>query len=136
MIWEGKKKLRNSWYTTLQSPDAIIFVLDLLEYSHQKEETLSEFQKIINHYYNKRRTSRWVRKTESINQKRKDPPLLILANKIDLLDQIPSNLPEFLDKYNLPTDILESLKWKIFPVSAKEGNGLKRSFKWLIESMI
>jgi ADP-ribosylation factor-like protein 3 len=58
-------------------------------------------------------------------------PLLVLANKQDLISALPAN--EVADGMNLFS--IRDRPWQIQPCSAKTGNGLTEGIEWLVKQV-
>ena len=58
-------------------------------------------------------------------------PLLVLANKQDLINALPAN--EVADGLNLFN--IRDRAWQIQPCSAKTGDGLKDGMQWLVQQV-
>ncbi len=114
----GQKSYRDKWVTTLTAPNALVFVIDLSEDDPARQkEALEEFWRVMNHYG---------------GQKQEQFPILVIGNKVDLV-----NKPNEKDLAKL----LNLKKLKDRPVhvgltSARTGSGLEDSFKWLVTQLI
>ncbi len=58
-------------------------------------------------------------------------PLLIFANKQDLLNALPPN--EIAEGLHLPA--IRDRQWQIQPCSAKTGEGLQEGMEWLVRTL-
>jgi signal recognition particle receptor subunit beta len=58
----------------------------------------------------------------------KDVPLLVLANKQDLLNTLSQEM--IIEELNL--DSMKSRPWAIMPCSARNGKGLDEGIDWII----
>ena len=62
-----------------------------------------------------------------------DKPILILINKQDLVEKSPMNIEEAMDLY--PIAQLHNRSVNILLTSAKYGEGIETSLKWLVEKL-
>ncbi len=116
----GQKRLRKTWWTFTQNPDAIIFVVDLTETSERLEETRIEFEGIMKHFL------------PDASQPIKSPtPVLICGNKVDLVQQASVDPIKKLlnpDKYKI--------NYYIQLTSALTGEGVIEGIKWLMAELL
>ncbi len=114
----GQKSFRDQWVTTLNSPHALVFVIDLSDEDPARlTEAQEEFWRILNHFG---------------AQKQEQFPVLVLGNKVDLVKK-----PNEKDLARLLN--LEKLKDRPVHVgltSARTGLGVQESFKWLVTQLI
>jgi len=114
----GQKAYRDKWITTLTAPHALVFVIDVSEEDvARQKEALEEFWRVVNHF-------------EGLNLGRF--PILVIGNKVDLVKR-----PNEKDLAKL----LNLKKIKDRPVhlgltSARTGEGVEESFKWLVTELI
>ncbi|MHA1730625.1 MAG: ADP-ribosylation factor-like protein [Promethearchaeota archaeon] len=113
----GQRKFRDQWTTTVARPDALIYVVSLVETDKSRvEEANREFCRVVAH----------LRDGGGVF------PVLLLGNKLDLA---PKSSPKYVQKV-LDVKKLKGLKWKSFLTSAKTGDGVIESFRWLISALI
>ncbi len=116
----GQKRLRKTWWTFTQNPDAIIFVVDLTETPERMEETRVEFDGIMTHFL-----------PDASHPLKSLTPVLICGNKLDLVEHAS------IDPIN---KLLDPQKYKINYhlqlTSAKTGDGIIEGFKWLMRELL
>jgi small GTP-binding protein len=116
----GQKRLRKTWWSFTQNPDAIIFVVDLLEPPERMEETRLEFDGIMTHFL-----------PDASHPLKSLTPVLICGNKLDLVENAS------IDPIN---KLLNPKKYKINYqlqlTSAKTGAGIIEGFKWLMRELL
>ena len=111
----GQGPLRKNWFNKIYSPKSIIYVVDCNSSKEKQIETQKEFKKILDFYFSDKKT----------------PPLLILANKIDMaVDLSPYYLKNMF--FMLP----HKLNYHLGYCSAKSGKGITENFQWLIGEMV
>ena len=110
-MWDvgGQKTIRPYWRNYFESTDGIIYVIDSAD-RRRMEETGIELQQIID------------------EEKLSGVPLLIYANKQDLLNSLSSS--EITAGLNLHA--IRDRQWQIVPCSAKTGDGLKDGLEFII----
>lgn len=110
-MWDvgGQKTIRPYWRNYFESTDGIIYVIDSAD-RRRMEETGIELQQIID------------------EEKLSGVPLLIYANKQDLLNSLSSS--EITAGLNLHA--IRDRQWQIVPCSAKTGEGLKDGLEFII----
>mmetsp|Transcript_40475 Transcript_40475/g.95077 ORF Transcript_40475/g.95077 Transcript_40475/m.95077 type:complete len:83 (-) Transcript_40475:257-505(-) len=64
-------------------------------------------------------------------EKLSEVPLVILANKQDLMNAVP---PETIST-SLNLDSIRDRSWLIYPCSAKSNEGIREGMEWLIKQM-
>ncbi len=116
----GQKRLRKTWWTFTQNPDAILFVLDLTETPERLEETKLEFEGIMTHFL-----------PDASYPLKAPTPVLICGNKLDLMpnasvDPIKKLLDP--DKYKI--------NYYIQLTSALTGEGVIDGVKWLMRELL
>lgn len=114
----GQKAYRDSWITTLSTPNALVFVIDMSDEDiNRQKEALEEFWRVMNHFG---------------SQKLDKFPVLVIGNKVDLVKKPnEKDLVKFLN--------LKRLKERPVHVgltSARTGTGIEDSFKWLVTQLI
>lgn len=113
-VWDigGQKTIRPYWSNYFESSDCLIYVIDSSD-RRRLEESGSELNELLQ------------------EDKLANIPLLIFANKQDLLQALPAN--EISDALSLH-NIRERL-WNIQACSAKEGDGLQEGMEWLVQNL-
>lgn len=115
----GQERLRKDWFAA-PPPDAIIFVVDAT-HEDQKEAEF-EFRRMAENYFVKNAPQKIP----------KDTPVLILANKIDLCQKMPSE--KQIEKILKPKSY--DMNYKIGLVSALRNEGIEENFKWLVKAFL
>jgi Ras-related protein Rab-1A len=108
----GQVKFRPLWAPYLKSQDALVFVFDVTD----KEN-----------YDNARELLHQVASMDSV----KDLPLLILLNKIDIIEPDIEEIKSILG-----IETLEKNIFKIFLTSATTNKGIVESFSWLSSELL
>ncbi len=116
----GQKRLRKTWWTFTQNPDAIVFVLDLTETPERLVETKEEFEGIMTHFL-----------PDASTPLKSPTPVLICANKLDL---VPNASVDIINKLLTPGKF--KINYHIQLTSAKTGEGLVDGFKWLMRELL
>lgn len=113
-VWDigGQKSIRPYWRNYYDQTDALIYVIDSAD-KKRIEETGIELQQLLD------------------EEKLADSPLLIMANKQDLVSAM--SLEEIDEELKLSS--IRGRTWKILPCSAKTGEGLKEAMEWLVEQV-
>jgi ADP-ribosylation factor-like protein 3 len=60
-------------------------------------------------------------------------PLLVLANKQDLLSAV--EVDEIVEEFDLTSRLHRGRAWTIQPCSAKTGDGLENGMQWIIDQL-
>ena len=104
-------KIRDLWCQYCAGADALIFVIDSSDYERYEEakEPLHEV----------------------INSDKRDVPLLVYANKQDLVGDYSSEI--IAEKLGL--DKKPDLRWKVQGTCAIKGDGLYEGLEWLFEQL-
>ena len=113
-VWDigGQKSIRPYWRNYYDQTDALIYVVDSAD-KRRMEETGVELQQLLD------------------EEKLSHVPLLVLANKQDLLNALsPAELTA-----ELGLNELRSRTWNIIACSAKTGEGLNEGLEWLVEQI-
>lgn len=113
-VWDigGQKSIRPYWRNYFDHTDAIIYVIDSSD-QKRMEETGVELDQLLN------------------EEKLDGVPLLVFANKQDLLNSLSSEeISEGLNLLNI-----RDRTWTIQPCSAKSGEGLHDGMEWVMESI-
>jgi len=110
-VWDigGQKTIRPYWSNYFESSDALVYVIDSSD-KRRLEESGRELMELL------------------AEDKLGGIPLLVFANKQDLLQACPAD--EIVDSLKL-TDIKDRT-WTIQACSAMDGNGLQEGMEWLI----
>ncbi|KAL7489714.1 hypothetical protein ACHAW6_015399 [Cyclotella cf. meneghiniana] len=113
-VWDigGQKTIRPYWRNYFDNTDALVFVIDS---SDQKRirETGSELDQLLN------------------EEKLKGVPLLVLANKQDLLNSLSPE--EIIGELRLKC--IRNRPWTIQPCSARDGEGLIDGMEWALNQI-
>jgi small GTP-binding protein len=118
----GQTKIQDIWLKFSRIPDAIIYVVDVTSNDEQKKEEQLFFEKIM---------ERFFANTSIKSKEKRNIPVLILGNKIDLnpeLKKMDIELNLNPKKYKLC--------YKIGLTSALKNIGIMRYFRWLIAQLI
>mmetsp|Transcript_44096 Transcript_44096/g.61281 ORF Transcript_44096/g.61281 Transcript_44096/m.61281 type:complete len:183 (-) Transcript_44096:176-724(-) len=113
-VWDvgGHKTLRPYWANYYQGTDALVFVIDSAD-QKRIAESGSELSRILE------------------EEDLASVPLLIFANKQDLLQALPADeISETLTLKNI-----KDRQWSIVACSAKTKDGLQEGMEWLIEQV-
>mmetsp|Transcript_11074 Transcript_11074/g.18107 ORF Transcript_11074/g.18107 Transcript_11074/m.18107 type:complete len:179 (-) Transcript_11074:370-906(-) len=111
-MWDigGQKTIRPYWRNYYESTDALIYVIDSAD-RRRIDETGMELNALLE------------------EDKLAGTPLLIYANKQDLLTALPAK--EIAESLNLHS--IRDRKWQIQACSAKNGEGLTEGLEWLMK---
>jgi len=111
-VWDigGQKTIRPFWSNYFESSDALVYVIDSSD-QRRLEESGAELKELL------------------AEDKLGGVPLLVLANKQDLAQALPSN--DISDTLQLGE--IKDRTWTIQACSAKEGTGLDDGLNWLAE---
>lgn len=110
-VWDigGQKAIRPYWRNYFDQTDALIYVVDSAD-RRRMEESAIELKQILD------------------EERLSDTPLLIMANKNDLMNALePSEVSEELD-----LNSIRDRKWNIQGCSAKTGDGLQDAMEWVV----
>ncbi|CAD7955210.1 unnamed protein product [Amoebophrya sp. A120] len=113
-VWDigGQKTIRPYWSNYFESSDCLVYVIDSSD-RRRLEESGSELNELLQ------------------EDKLSNVPLLIFANKQDLLQALPANeIAEELSLHNI-----RDRTWTIQACSAKAGEGLQEGMEWLVGHM-
>eukprot|EP00933_Yihiella_yeosuensis_P019068 TRINITY_DN15492_c0_g2_i3.p1 TRINITY_DN15492_c0_g2~~TRINITY_DN15492_c0_g2_i3.p1 ORF type:complete len:181 (+),score=50.68 TRINITY_DN15492_c0_g2_i3:102-644(+) len=110
-VWDigGQKSIRPYWSNYFEASDALVYVIDSSD-RRRLEESGEELRELI------------------AEDKLAGVPLLIFANKQDLLQATPAD--EIVECLNLGT--IADRTWTIQACSAKAGEGMQEGMEWLI----
>merc|ERR1712039_417170 len=111
-VWDigGQKTIRPYWSNYFESSDALVYVIDSPD-RRRLEESGGELRELL------------------AEDKLGGIPLLVFANKQDLLQATPAD--EISTALNLSA--IGDRTWTIQACSAKEGNGLQEGMEWLVQ---
>jgi ADP-ribosylation factor-like protein 3 len=114
-VWDigGQKVIRGYWSNYFETTDALLFVIDSSD-RRRLQESGQELAELIE------------------DEKLAGVPVLVFANKQDLLQALPANeIAEKLGLHNLPQR--GDRVWNIQACSAKTGEGLEEGMEWLLK---
>lgn len=113
-MWDigGQKSIRPYWRNYYEQTDAMIYVIDSAD-RRRLEETGIELTNLLE------------------EEKMTEVPVLIFANKQDLLNAQPAS--EISTALNLHT--IRNRAWQIQPCSAKTGEGLQEGMEWIVKTV-
>lgn len=113
-VWDigGQKSIRPYWRNYFDQTDSLMYVIDSSD-RKRLEETGDELSKLLE------------------EDKLAGVPLLVLANKQDLLNALPPD--EVAEGLNLFS--IRDRPWQIQPCSAKNGEGLQEGMEWLVKQV-
>merc|ERR1712187_371972 len=111
-VWDigGQKTIRPYWSNYFESSDALVYVIDSSD-RRRLEESGGELRELL------------------AEDKLGGIPLLVFANKQDLLQATPAD--EISQALQLSG--IGDRTWTIQACSAKEGNGLQEGMEWLVQ---
>merc|ERR1712232_1008912 len=112
-VWDigGQKTIRPYWSNYFEGSDALVYVIDTAD-ARRLEESGHELRDLL------------------ADDKLGAIPLLIYANKQDLVNATPPN--EIVDKLALQS--IDGRVWNIQACSALSGDGLEEGLHWLTEN--
>jgi len=113
-VWDvgGQESLREYWTNYFEGTDALVYVIDSAD-RRRMEETGVELQQLLD------------------EEKLSSVPLLVMANKQDLLNALsPSEITT-----ELGLNELRERTWNILPCSARTGEGLQEAMEWIVEQI-
>merc|ERR1712137_694540 len=110
-VWDigGQKSIRPYWSNYFEASDALVYVIDSSD-ARRLEESGAELRDLL------------------ADDKLKNIPLLVFANKQDLLQATPAD--EISQTLQLAG--ISDRTWTIQACSAKEGSGLQEGMEWLV----
>merc|ERR1712061_502415 len=110
-VWDigGQKTIRPYWSNYFEGSDALVYVVDSSD-KRRLEESGQELRELL------------------ADDKLAGIPLLIFANKQDLLQASPAD--EISESLQLA--LIADRTWTIQACSAKEGSGLQEGMEWLV----
>ncbi len=107
----GQPRFRSMWERYCRNVTAIVFVLDATDHGKLSTAT-TELHTLVT------------------KETLKGIPLLVLANKNDLVRESPLSVDEVIEKMGLGK--IEGREVSCYSVSAKEGNNLDAVLEWLL----
>eukprot|EP00798_Chlamydomonas_sp_ICE-L_P016226 gene16225-22391_t len=110
-IWDigGQKSIRPYWRNYFDRTDALVYVIDSTDVK-RLDESASELEQILQ------------------EEKMKNVPLLVFANKQDLVGaESPDDIADKLDLVSM-----RDRSWQIQAASAKTGEGLQEGMTWMM----
>eukprot|EP00163_Fabomonas_tropica_P032925 TRINITY_DN8452_c0_g2_i4.p3 TRINITY_DN8452_c0_g2~~TRINITY_DN8452_c0_g2_i4.p3 ORF type:complete len:180 (+),score=60.29 TRINITY_DN8452_c0_g2_i4:228-767(+) len=109
-VWDigGQRAIRPYWRNYYDNTDALLYVIDSADRA-RLEETGQELNLLLQ------------------EEKLAGVPLMVLANKQDLLNALPAK--EIAEGLNLLS--IRDRKWQIQACSAKTGDGLNKGMEWM-----
>jgi ADP-ribosylation factor-like protein 3 len=110
-VWDigGQKTIRPYWSNYFESSDCLVYVIDSSD-RRRLEESGQELRELL------------------AEDKLANVPLLVYANKQDLLQAVPAD--EITEELNLSA--INDRTFTIQACSAKDGTGLQEGMEWLI----
>jgi len=111
-VWDigGQRAIRPFWRNYFERTDALIYVIDSAD-RRRLDETGEELYGLLD------------------EEKLAGVPLLVFANKQDLINAVPAaEVAQELDLMRL-----KDRPWQVLPCSAKTGDGLNGGFEWLMK---
>lgn len=113
-VWDigGQRSIRPYWRNYFGQTDALVYVIDSAD-RKRLEESGDELVQLLE------------------EDKMNGVPLLVLANKQDLINATPAT--EIAENLNLYT--IRDRPWQIQPCSAKNGDGLEDGMGWLVKQV-
>ena len=112
-VWDvgGQREIRPYWRNYFDNTDALVYVIDSAD-STRLEEVNTELTRLLVE-----------------EDKLNGIPLLVFANKQDLLSALPAS--DISVGLNLTA--IKDRAWQIAPCSAKTGEGLAEGMQWLVK---
>lgn len=116
----GHRNLRDRWWSFKNKVNAIIYVVDIAESLDRMDESQTVFKEMLENFYSER----------------KDIPLLIIGNKVDLVEKNINK--EFVLNHLVEnfTPHLDISPFYFELMSSKTGEGIQKGFRWLIGEII
>ncbi|KAI8810396.1 ADP-ribosylation factor-like 3-like protein [Cladochytrium replicatum] len=113
-VWDigGQKAIRQYWRNYFESTDVLIYIIDSAD-RRRLEETGGELSLLLE------------------EAKLVGVPLLVMANKQDLVTALPAS--EIATGLNLNT--IRNRPWQIQPCSAKTGDGVSEGMEWAMQAI-
>merc|ERR1711920_90882 len=110
-VWDigGQKTIRPYWSNYFESSDALVYVIDSSD-KRRLEESGQELKELL------------------ADDKLASIPLLVFANKQDLLQATPADE----NSASLSLGAISDRTWTIQACSAKTGDGLQEGMEWLV----
>lgn len=113
-VWDigGQKAIRPYWKNYYENSDALVYVIDSAD-RRRMEETGVELAALLE------------------EEKLSGVPVLIFANKQDLLNAMPpKDISDALQLHNI-----RDREWQIQACSAKTGAGLQEGIEWVLKTV-
>lgn len=112
-VWDigGQRRIRPYWKNYFENTDILIYVIDSAD-RKRFEETGEELSELFD------------------EEKLAGVPVLVFANKQDLMNAAPSS--EIADGLNL--NAIRDRAWQIQPCSAVTGEGVKEGIEWMTQT--
>lgn len=113
-VWDigGQRTIRPYWRNYFEQTDALVYVVDSAD-RRRLEESGMELQLLLE------------------ETKLAGIPLLVFANKQDLINALPAK--EIAEAMNLYS--IRDRQWQIQACSAKTGDGLPEGMEWVVKAM-
>ncbi|KAK7864108.1 hypothetical protein R5R35_002749 [Gryllus longicercus] len=113
-VWDigGQRKIRPYWRNYFENTDVLIYVIDSAD-RKRLEETGHELEELL------------------MEEKLANVPLLVYANKQDLMHALPAS--EIAECLGLHT--IKDRPWQIQACSATEGEGVKDGMEWVCKNV-
>ncbi|CAK8688770.1 ADP-ribosylation factor-like protein 3 [Clavelina lepadiformis] len=113
-VWDigGQRRIRPYWRNYFENSDVLIYVIDSTD-RKRMEETGLELEELL------------------ADEKLSGVPLLVFANKQDLLQAAPAS--EIAEGLNLQT--LRGRTWQIQACSALKGEGVQDGLEWVMKTV-
>ena len=112
-VWDigGQKSIREYWSNYFEATDALVYVVDSSD-RRRLEECADELNNLLR------------------EDKLQSVPLLVFANKQDLVQALPADeISEALQLANI-----RDRRWSIQAASAKTGEGLQEGIEWTVQN--
>ncbi|XP_068709340.1 ADP-ribosylation factor-like protein 3 [Montipora capricornis] len=112
-VWDigGQRAIRPYWKNYFEQVDILVYVIDSAD-RKRLQETGDEFRELLD------------------EEKLSGVPVLIFANKQDLMNATPPN--EISDDLDFCS--IRDRSWHIQPCSAKNGEGIEQGMEWVLKS--
>lgn len=113
-VWDigGQKAIRPYWRNYFESTDGLVYVIDSAD-RKRVDECGMELAQLLE------------------EEKMQGVPVLVLANKQDLLNALPADdIAEALNLF-----LIRDRPWQIQGCSAKDGSGLQEGMAWLVKQV-
>jgi len=113
-VWDigGQKTIRPYWSNYYESSDALVYVIDSSD-RRRLQESGNELKELLQ------------------EEKLSAVPLLVFANKQDLMTAVPAD--EIASELKL--EEVNDREWNIQSCSAKDGTGLQEGMEWMVSQV-